>query len=1199
MGLLDAAGPAIVRASWQGGVLAIAVALLLWSLGERVAPRWRFLLWGVVLARLLVVATPVSPWSLFNLVPSGTEMRVSSVSEREPAGSVAPSLPGTAAPPATDPEPLHRAEAQRDAAPAASSDQSESALSPLEAPAVVTPPNVRFDAALLVRALSAIWLIGCLALGLRLAAAAFVLRRRLAACCPVTDPALLRMLETAGQRLGVRRIPALVVTPESLSPCLVGTLRPTIVLPESVITESSKTRLRHVLAHELAHLVRGDLWTNWLLLSARILHWFNPAAWWTVREMLAQREAACDELAFAALGETDRRDYAASIVELAASLSPSPLAPGLVGLFASKGRLQVRIERLLRAPSIPALKTPVALSLVLGIALLGLTDAMPSVRAQTPATPAAGNDELTAPAKPDAKTHTVKGQCVESGSEKPLAGVPVRLYRADGLVGSPVGIAATMTDQDGKYSFEGLVPPRPENHLDRLSYTAFAFPPGGLVGVGFHSFRQGREVEQIRVATQSSTLTGKVVDSRGKPVPGATVLPHHINGHPVPGLPVATTDAEGRFRFKNLPVYLTRNGKAFGTYFQVTHPDSPGTSGSADALPADVVVTLPAACLVTGRVIDGVTGQPAAGVLITAERVDETGGREVAASGADGKFRIAVAEGRYHVLAEAVDRVCVAATDQECVIGKNVELPPFRLIRGGLFSGQVINTATGKPVAVTEDGAAVAIGLYGPSQPYGRVISPKRLALVDAEGRYTLRAAPGDNFPYLVNTRGQRMAWDTREKPPVVVKEGETIPYDMLITPEVPPDEKLKAARQLVEGFSKEPGERIGQILEEFRKLNHTVDEAELWCLLMRELVAIGPDAVPPLSAELDRTTERAMLRRLGFALRAIGDPRAVPALVRAIPKTLLPSSSDYGLLVADPELTRFMQQHDLDKKEGGQYFGLGRPVREIFGALHALTKQNFRDSEVFGISLSEDPRRQVLQRRLYGRQAQQWQMWWDANASTFTDDAEYQTCSLPVRAETLPPAPDLRALPKTARVVGTVTGATLSPAAQKGEHAWHFCDLDTGYQWHWPADIPKDGEASTIAALEKWAAGNGADLMCDVHRSPEGIETFVLRGLGLTLREIDSRAVRNLDRLIAAAEFPEGRAVEKLLMHYDADAKQLVPNSNGAFVFVTREGNIGMIEVTDRITRTADLTGQPAGMAPGGVGFHLGVQFNLKTIVP
>src|SRR5580704_17098085 len=66
--LLDALGPAIWRASWQAAALAVLVVLLLRCLGERLSPRWRFLLWGVVLARLLFVATPASSWSAFNLV---------------------------------------------------------------------------------------------------------------------------------------------------------------------------------------------------------------------------------------------------------------------------------------------------------------------------------------------------------------------------------------------------------------------------------------------------------------------------------------------------------------------------------------------------------------------------------------------------------------------------------------------------------------------------------------------------------------------------------------------------------------------------------------------------------------------------------------------------------------------------------------------------------------------------------------------------------------------------------------------------------------------------------------------------------------------------------------------------------------------------------------------------------------------------
>ena len=105
----------------------------------------------------------------------------------------------------------------------------------------------------------------------------------------------------------------------------------------------------------------------------------------------------------------------------------------------------------------------------------------------------------------------------------------------------------------------------------------------------------------------------------------------------------------------------------------------------------------------------------------------------------------------------------------------------------------------------------------------------------------------------------------------------------------------------------------------------------------MRELVAIGPAAVPPLCAELDRTTEDQTLRRLAFALRAIGDARAAPALIRAIPRTLVPASSDYGLIVGDGALAEFMQTHDLrEGPQRGQYFSFGRAPRDQRGTPEA-----------------------------------------------------------------------------------------------------------------------------------------------------------------------------------------------------------------------------------------------------------------------
>ncbi len=49
-----------------------------------------------------------------------------------------------------------------------------------------------------------------------------------------------------------------------------------------------------ILRHELAHLERGDVWKSLVVRLVALPHWFNPLAWWAVRQFDQCAEWACD-----------------------------------------------------------------------------------------------------------------------------------------------------------------------------------------------------------------------------------------------------------------------------------------------------------------------------------------------------------------------------------------------------------------------------------------------------------------------------------------------------------------------------------------------------------------------------------------------------------------------------------------------------------------------------------------------------------------------------------------------------------------------------------------------------------------------------------------------------------------------------------------------------------------------------------------
>ncbi len=97
----------------------------------------------------------------------------------------------------------------------------------------------------------------------------------------------------AGARARLRRCPALRRSDVIVSPQVTGLWRPVVLLPAEHTLDAHECAM--ALAHELAHLRRGDLWLGWIPALAQRAFFFHPLARWAMREYasIAKRPAMC------------------------------------------------------------------------------------------------------------------------------------------------------------------------------------------------------------------------------------------------------------------------------------------------------------------------------------------------------------------------------------------------------------------------------------------------------------------------------------------------------------------------------------------------------------------------------------------------------------------------------------------------------------------------------------------------------------------------------------------------------------------------------------------------------------------------------------------------------------------------------------------------------------------------------------------
>jgi bla regulator protein blaR1 len=165
---------------------------------------------------------------------------------------------------------------------------------------------------------------------------------------PIQDESLRRLCAQQAQALGLRHCPQLLLSDAITSPQVTGMWRPVVLFPSSHSLNDDESSM--ALAHELAHIRRGDLWLGWVPAIAQRLFFFHPLVHWAMREYALNREAACDAHVLKQ-PQLEPRDYGRLLLRLGVA---SPMHSSLAGAsptFANLKRRMIMLQQTTTAPS--------------------------------------------------------------------------------------------------------------------------------------------------------------------------------------------------------------------------------------------------------------------------------------------------------------------------------------------------------------------------------------------------------------------------------------------------------------------------------------------------------------------------------------------------------------------------------------------------------------------------------------------------------------------------------------------------------------------------------------------------------------------------------------------------------------------------------------------------------------------------------
>lgn len=285
---------------------------------NKLTPWWQYMLWIVLMIRLLLPWSPDSSYSIYSLLSYSSS--VSEVIQKN-----TPSPENT-----VNDEMQHTVELESNSKTVIKNSEPE-----------VNVSSEQQTTLSLYKVALYVWLAGVIILVVM----TFITNRRLYSYIKkqpdITDEQVVTVFNRCKQSMKIKKAVSLRLAGKIASPTVFSFFRPKVLLSKKHMKVLNEQQLQYVFYHELAHIKRNDVAVNWIMYSLLLLNWFNPILWYAYFCMREDQELACDAYALTFIDKEEQIAYGHTIITLLEHYSYQ--APSLANLSRNKRTLKRRI----------------------------------------------------------------------------------------------------------------------------------------------------------------------------------------------------------------------------------------------------------------------------------------------------------------------------------------------------------------------------------------------------------------------------------------------------------------------------------------------------------------------------------------------------------------------------------------------------------------------------------------------------------------------------------------------------------------------------------------------------------------------------------------------------------------------------------------------------------------------------------------